>query len=246
MFGMHRTVVEGEQVAHSAALLADPSRAAMIVGLVDGVRLPAFELARLANVSRSTASEHLTRLVEAEILASERCGRHTYYSIANPEVAQAIEALALVTQGAEVNSLRSAKRAAGLTQARLCYDHLAGRLGVLITEALLTRGLLLEVDGALQPDGAAWNARQPMGLSCPVRRMRRPLTRTCIDWTMRRPHVAGFLGAEIASTAMARGWVRRIKPTERALRVTEVGLDGFAETFGLTPQSLRELAESRS
>jgi DNA-binding transcriptional ArsR family regulator len=226
-------VFDGPDIAFVASLLGDASRAAMVTALMDDLRLPASELARIAGVAKPTASEHLRRLVDNGLLAAERCGRHMYYRIADPLVGQALETLAVLAPRRKPNSLRSVRRQDELARARLCYDHLAGRLGVSITDSLLRRRLLQEVDGmlALVPD--AWDENPPLGLTREiVGAGRRPLVRSCVDWTVRRHHLAGALGAALARRMFELGWIQRHRDKERVIALTDSGRDGVRAAFG--------------
>ncbi|WP_432930791.1 ArsR/SmtB family transcription factor [Microbispora sp. CA-135349] len=236
---MDRTVVDGPDIARVAALLGESSRATMITALMDDLRLPASELARIAGVNKSTASEHLARLVDNGLLATERCGRHTYYRIANPLVGPALETLAVLAPKRTPNSLRSVRRQEELARARLCYDHLAGRLGVAVTDALRKRGLLHDDDGSLHVDVEAWDADPPLGVRCaPLAQDRRPLVRGCVDWTARRHHLAGALGAELTARMFDRGWIRRRRPRERVLVLTDAGVHGLAGALPVDDDTL--------
>ncbi len=212
-------------VSPVAALLGDPARARIAQALHDGRALPAGELARRAGVSASTASEHLARLVEGRLLAVERTGRHRYFRLANAEVAHAIEALAAIAPPAPVRSLREASIGDALAEARTCYDHLAGKLGVQITETLLECGALVDVANGFAPGEDIDAALATLGIEkLPARR---PFALRCIDWSERRPHVAGALGAAICGRALEAGWIERL-PTSRAVRVTAAGRRAFA------------------
>lgn len=212
-------------VSPVAALLGDPARARIAQALHDGRALPAGELARRAGISPSTASEHLSRLLEGRLLAVERTGRHRYFRLANAEVAHAIEALAAIAPAAPVRSLREASIGDALAEARTCYDHLAGRLGVQITNALLERGALIEMADGFGPGEEIDAALATLGIeTLPARR---PFALRCIDWSERRPHVAGALGAAICTRALEARWVERL-PTSRAVRVTSAGHRAFA------------------
>jgi DNA-binding transcriptional ArsR family regulator len=212
------TPPEGDvDIAAAAALMADPSRAAVLVALTDGRALPPSELAEVAGVSRSTMSEHLGKLLDAGFLAVERGGRNRYYRLSGPEVATAVEALSALAPRAPVRSLRQANRAGALGAARTCYGHLAGRLGVGITDAMVDRGLVeREAEVFLLTDaGAAFLT--DLGIERPPR-----AGKACNDWSERRPHLAGKLGVALASRLFELDWVRRTD-RPRAVQLTPVG-----------------------
>lgn len=204
-------------LAEMGALIGDPVRAAILHRLGDGSRRPAGELAHLAGASPQAASAHLARLVGGGLLAVERQGRHRFYRIASGEAAEAIEALANWIGRAR----RSMDHPPEMQRARLCYDHLAGRLGVVIFDALVERGfLILASEGpALSAIGRSWCAR--CGLN-PVPRTRRPAVRLCLDWTERRHHLGGGLGAELARAMLAAGYLTS-GSRHRSLYVTAAG-----------------------
>ena len=211
------------RLAEVAALLADPSRAGMLSALWDGRSRPAGELAQLAGISAATASSHLRRLVAAGLLRVEPRGRHRYFRLAGPEIATTLEALAHLIPDRTSSSARLSPERQRLQQARLCYDHLAGRLGVAITQALLQRRALRLDDGALVPGVRARSGFSTLGVD--LREFdteRRALVRTCIDWTERREHLGGALGAGVATALLERDWIRRRRGS-RALIVTERG-----------------------
>lgn len=229
-------------IAAIAALVGEPARARMLMALIDGDRLPASELTRICGIAKSTASEHLTRLLRHGLIASERCGRHTYYRITNPEVGHALEAMAVIATSTRPSSLRTVRRLDALARARLCYDHLAGRLGVAITDALRHDGLLHDLpDGRLAVDAAMWDARQPLGILAASVSGKRALARGCVDWTMRRPHLAGALGAALTAEMLRMEWIIRPRPAERALAVTAKGRIGITEAFGVPEGMLAEM-----
>ena len=223
--------LSAESIARFAAVLADRSRVAMCLVLMDGRAWTAAELARSAGIARSTASEHLTALVRAGLLAERRQGRSRYLQLAGPDVAAVLEGLgAAVGQRVPPTSLRSARADARLTEARTCYDHLAGRWGVALYDALLAGGLL-SADGGLvvTPEGRRWFAGQvpPGG--------RRPEVRECLDWTERRSHLGGRLGAALRDRALTAGWVTPVEGLPRALQVTEAGQLALAELQAAAP-----------
>jgi DNA-binding transcriptional ArsR family regulator len=221
-----------ESIASFASMLADRSRISMCLALLDGCAWTAGELAREAGIARSTASEHLTLLVQGGLLDEVRQGRHRYLRLASPEVAQLIEDLtAAVGRPARPSSLRTVRASRELAAARTCYDHLAGSLGVSLYGGLVTAGLLSEDDGlALTPAGRAWfvelageAALHPPGS--------RPLLRTCLDFTERRPHLGGTLGAVLCSELIRRTWVVRSR-THRAIELTTTGAASLSGVLG--------------
>jgi len=223
-----RTHTDGEvDLAAAAKLMADSSRAAVLVELSDGRALPPSELAEVAGVSRSTISEHLALLQKAGFLAVERGGRNRYYRLAGPQVAEAVEALGSLAPRREVRSLRQANRAGALGAARTCYGHLAGRLGVGVTEAMRERGLIeREAEVFLLTDqGAAWLGE--LGIERPPR-----AGKTCNDWSERRPHLAGRLGVALAKRLFELEWLERTA-VRRAVRVTDHGARELHAWLGL-------------
>jgi len=225
-------------LAALAALLADATRATFCLALLDGRAWSAGELAAHAGVAASTASEHLSRLVAGGLLAEQRRGRRRYVRLAGPRVAQLIEDLASHAahagggDRARPATLRTLSAARALAAARTCYDHLAGRLGVAITDALTARGLLCQDAGfALSDEGLSWFAVE-LGAPLPGGG-RRPLARPCLDWTERRPHLAGGAGAVLCATVLERGWVTRVG-SGRAVALTRAGGEALERLLGLT------------
>ena len=203
-----------------AGLFADSSRVAMLDVLLDGRDHPVGALALVAGIAPSTASEHLGRLEHGGIVVSRREGRQRLVRLAGPSVAAAYEALAGLSREREVAGLRAWTRREELRAARTCYDHLAGRLGVAVAEAALDAGALTE-DHLPGPRARDWFARLGVDLGA-LEPGRRPLLRVCIDWTERREHLAGALGAAVCAAVLERGWALR-RPSSRALRVTPLG-----------------------
>jgi DNA-binding transcriptional ArsR family regulator len=164
-------------IAAVAAVVGEPTRARILMALLDGRRLPASELTRICGTAKSTASEHLRTLFEYGFVKSEKCGRHTYYWLADPSVAHALEAMAGIAPRTNPTSLSTVRRHDALAGARLCYDHLAGHLGVTVTDALSRTGLLhLSPQGQLLVDCPAWDARRPLGITTSAVAGRRQLT----------------------------------------------------------------------
>jgi ribosomal protein L34 len=208
-------------LAAIAALIGNPARAAMLSDLLCGSALTATELAVRADIAPSTASEHLSRLVAGRLSAVEAQGRHRYYRLADPGVARMLEALGACAPASPPDHARQVPR--DLRLARTCYDHLAGHLGVALRDALLERGRLAEAgaDHIVTPDGSRWFATFEIDIDA-ARASRRSFARRCLDWSERRPHLAGALGAALLDRLLERGWLVRI-PGERQLIVTADG-----------------------
>jgi len=207
-------------LAAVGALFGDPARAAMLVALADGRALPAGELARLAGVAPATATMHLRRLVDGGLIQVTVAGRHRYHQLAGPRVSAVLEALAHVAPTSPVTSLRQHREVTALAEARTCYDHLAGRRGVELRDRLLAAGALHTTDDrdhTLTAHGERLITNLGLDLD-QLRSGRRIFARSCLDWTQRRPHLAGALPAGVTSTFLARGWLER--NTARGLRVT--------------------------
>ena len=223
-------------LAETAALIGEPARAAMLAALLDGRALSAGELAQAAGITPQTASAHLARLSEAGLLAVARQGRHRYHRLASPAVARLIEGL-LELAATAPRRVATGPRDPALRMARTCYDHLAGRLGVAIADAMAARGAIeLSPDGgAVTQDGERFLAS--LGVT-PVPGRGRLFCRPCLDWSERRPHVAGVLGAALCARCFELGWVRR-RAGGRALEVTPGGWLGLRESFGIAPETVR-------
>jgi DNA-binding transcriptional ArsR family regulator len=222
-------------LAAAARLIGEPARAAMLNALVAGPALTAGELSRIARVSAATASEHLARLLAGGLVSVVAAGRHRYYRLSGPDVAYALEALALVSPPHPVQSLRQSRSAAALATARTCYDHLAGRAGVAVHDALVERGALSTGgDGyTLTPAGA--KLLGDLGVDVVAARVaRRAYARPCLDFTERRPHLAGAIGAALCERLLSDGWFVRRAVGDRGLRVTARGRAGLATHFGVS------------
>lgn len=261
-FGVGRNVpplwfirVDGDtDIATLAALLADRGRARILLALGDGRALAASVLADEAGVAQSTASQHLAKLVAADLLSVERHGRHRYYRLAGPEVGELLEALARFAPVAPVRSLREGTRAQAVRHGRTCYDHLAGRLGVALMGSLLEQGAIAGGDGRFQPgvdrlsapgegcdyrltaSGEAQLAEFGIHIA-ELRSRSRPLIRYCVDWSEQRHHLAGGLGAALAQRLFDLGWIRR-GAHHRAITVTDAGSAGLPEAFGVAVEEL--------
>jgi DNA-binding transcriptional ArsR family regulator len=217
----------------AVAELMTAHRATMLLSLLGGRPLTAGELARQSGISPSLASSHLSKLLDGGLVTVTQDGRRRHYRLASPRVAEVIETMLTIAPDRGVSTLRQATRGKALQGARTCYDHLAGALGVAITDSLERRCVIAARDGAYALTPAGEERLDAVGID--VRRLRderRAFARPCLDWTERRPHLAGALGAAIATHAMEQTWVQRV-PGTRALRVTDLGRRGFLEDFGL-------------
>jgi len=215
-------------ITRLARVLTDPGRAAMLQALMDGQSYPATDLARIAHVTPQTASSHLRRLLDAELVTMEPWGRHRYYRIANERVASMLESFAVAAPGRAPRNVVESEQTKALRHARTCYDHLAGRLGVAVTDALEKRKYLAAVedrDYDVTPHGAKFFAR--FGIDVDDLPRRRAVARRCLDWSERRPHLAGALASSFTSMCFERGWIARMRRS-RAIVLTPAGKRAFA------------------
>ena len=221
-------------------LIGDPNRARILHILLGGTPQSGSELAAAAGISRSRASAHLKKLTAGGLVRAQASGRRQLYSIAAQPVAEALETLLILAPAMPVRSLRGAVRMRNLRWARTCYDHLAGVTGVAVTEALLARDAIAELDGAwvLGPRGTV--VFSDLGIDAySVPHRTRPLLRSCMDWTERRPHLAGGLGAALAAELTLSGWIRR-QDGSRIVTVTPAGYAGLHSWLGIDFGQLRE------
>jgi DNA-binding transcriptional ArsR family regulator len=216
-----------------ATLIGGPARAAMLAAVLGGQALPAGELAACARISPQTASSHLAKLVAGGLLRVTTAGRHRYYQLQSPEVGAALEALAAIAPQARVRSLRESEAARALRFARTCYDHLAGVVGVALTQGLLDQGVLtLDTHSYhVTPAGTSWFAQWGIDLD-QLRRARRSLAKPCLDWSERHYHLAGALGTALAHNLFERGWLVRLTGS-RAVRLTEQGRSGLRQALNV-------------
>jgi DNA-binding transcriptional ArsR family regulator len=219
-------------IAAVGALIGHPSRAAMLDALMTGRALTATELARAAGVSAATASEHLARLRHGGLVEVVRQCRHRYHRIASAEVAAALESVSHIAPARPVTTLRQSARARSLAEARTCYDHVAGRSGVALHDGLLARGWLVPESGGYGVSDVGKEGLLGWGVDvASARSGRRRFAWPCLDWTERRVHLAGALGAALA-TALVDGpepWFVRRADDHRGLRPTEVGRARLAD-----------------
>lgn len=220
-------------IAEIAGLVGEPARASMLTALLDGRALTAGELAYAAHVTPPTASMHLSKLAEARLIAPLKTGRHRYFRLASPRVAQMLEGIMAVAIDERPRYRPLSPLARELRSARVCYDHFAGRLGIALADCLAGRGyVLLDEEGAeVTPSGAEFLARFGVDVFA-VGTRRRRFCRPCLDWTERRPHIGGAVGAALANRCFELGWTER-KKDSRAVVVTAAGRRGFRETFGV-------------
>lgn len=219
----------GPDITRIAALLGEPARANMLSALMGGQALTAGELAREAAITPQTASAHLARLEAGGLLTRRRQGRHSYFTLAGPDVAEAMEQLIVLAGRAGHLRTRPGPRDPALRRARVCYDHLAGDAGVAMLDALVAQGHIADHDGglALTEAGRAFAREFGLDLESPGRR---PLCKACLDWSVRRSHLAGVMGAALLARIYALGWARRLEGT-RVVQFSAPGEAAFRTTF---------------
>lgn len=221
----------GPRIAGIAALVGDPARASILMALMAGSALTASELAVTANVTPQTASGHLAKLVDGGILAVAKQGRHRYFRLVSPLVGQMLEGIMAVAEGQPVKYHPHWRGGEELRYARVCYDHMAGELAVRIADALTEqrRILLGEDGGEVTSDGEA--LLRTLGIdAASLAKQRRIFCRPCLDWSVRRPHIAGAVGAALLQRFMELGWLRRIRDS-RALKVVPLGQKQLKDLF---------------
>ena len=219
-------------LAAIGALLSDRTRATILLTLLNGGLTPASALAARAGVSRSLASMHLGKLVHGGLLVVEPRGRQRLYRLASQRIADALEILILLAPSVPVSSLRAAHERDGLRRGRLCYDHLAGRTGVVLTEGLVARGLLT-VGYDVTAAGRVAFAALDIDVDA-LAAGTRPLTRACLDWSEHRHHMAGSLGAALTAELVRRDWIAT-REASRVVNLTSAGEAALAEHFGISP-----------
>ncbi len=223
-------------ISSTAGLLADPSRATMLQALMDRRARTTGELARLSKIAPSTASEHLSRLADGRLVVVQAQGRHRYWSLAGPEVATLLETIMALTP--KPRAPMSPRVSFELGFVRTCYDHLAGTLATTLYDQLQANGTLTVTAERIELTTAGADRLQALGIEPEgLQHGRRPLARPCLDWTERRDHLAGALGAALLSTFRERKWIApRREP--RALRVTATGQRELAAHFGIDTANL--------
>lgn len=222
---------EGPDISHIAALIGDPARANILTALMDGRALTASELAEEAGVSLPTASGHLSKLTEAALISPRKSGRHKYFNLADAEVAGVLEALMGLAAQRGATRMRTGPRDAQMQVARVCYNHLAGRMGVQMYRSLIGRRLLAEDGDDVTLTAAGRVFATGFGIDLDgLEAGRARLCRTCLDWSERRNHLAGSLGRAMLTRMEDQGWMRR-EAGSRVILVTGKGKAAFAVAF---------------
>ncbi|MGZ0039453.1 ArsR/SmtB family transcription factor [Paenibacillus ottowii] len=218
-------------VAMIASLVSEPSRAAILTALLDGRFHTASELAHMAGIKPQTASFHLAKMTEAQVVTVEKQGRHRYYGIQDPEVAQVMESLLSIAPPVPIKSFKQASENEAIRLARTCYDHIAGHLGVQIMSFFIQKGILSEDQDGLHitQQGEIFFADFQINLKN-TRQKRRSFSHKCLDWSERRHHLAGALGKALLDRLFELHWIEHL-PTTRAIRITAEGKKGFKEVF---------------
>jgi DNA-binding transcriptional ArsR family regulator len=238
-------MITGPIIAEIAALVGDPARATMVSALLDGRALAASELASAARITPQTASTHLAKLTAAGVLSVVRSGRHRYFRLASPTVAYMIDGIVAVALEKRPRYRPLSRQARALGAARICYDHLAGRLSVDLTDALVAREYIVLDDEVAEVTTAGTRFLAEFGITLPaLRATGRHFCRLCLDWTERRPHIAGEVGIAITRRCFALGWIERTKRSH-AVVVTPRGRRGFPKTFGIDASEAVETAGRR-
>lgn len=229
----HRSMDTQPDIASIAFLIGERTRAMILMALLGGVALPASDLAARCQLTQQTMSAHLAKLVAGGLLAVEPRGRHRYYRLASAEVGHALETMQAIAPRPPVRSLRQSEETRALCFARTCYDHLAGKLGVSLVQAMVQHGYLTEAEKnyALTTAGEQWFTHLGIDVS-DSRRKRRVFAASCLDWSERHYHLAGALGASLASQLFAQGWIIR-SSSSRAVRLSEAGKRGLLQELNL-------------
>ncbi len=234
-------MLAGPDLAAVAGLIGDPARAAMMSVLMSGEAYPATMLAARAGVSAQTASAHLAKLTKASLIKVVRSGRYRLYRLGNAKVGHALEALGAISPERAIRSLRQSDESAALKLARMCYDHLAGYIGVGITESLVHRSYIVPRghDFEITKKGMRWLVAFGVEFE-PLSESRRRLATQCLDWSERRPHIGGALGAALADRMMRQGWFARAR-SNRSLKITADGDRCLLKDFGISIERQRPL-----
>jgi DNA-binding transcriptional ArsR family regulator len=226
---------DGPDISRVAALIGDPARSNMLLALLDGRALTAGELAAQAGITKQTASSHLARMLDGGLVAREVQGRHHYYRLGGADVALALEALLGVSEKRTGVRTRTGPRDPALRKARVCYDHLAGELGVLAYDRLLAEGILVARGEDVTVAVKGWVRLGEIGVhEAEMPASRRPLCKGCLDWSMRRHHLAGRVGQQMLERMLAMKWAKRL-PESRVIQFTPSGEAAFRKWLRAPP-----------
>lgn len=220
-------------IAQVAALIGDQTRAQMLIALMGGKALTATELAIEANITPQTASSHLAKLVANELLVVKKQGRHKYFQLSGKDVADILESLLNISSKMEHSKVVTGPQDPELRMARICYDHLAGEFGVSLYNALLKNKIIEDIDNNLLVTSIGTKFFYGVGLDLTeLSNKKRPLCKSCLDWSERRHHLAGLLGNWVLTDLLKKGWARKDLDT-RVIRFSTVGSSSFKERYGL-------------
>jgi DNA-binding transcriptional ArsR family regulator len=227
------TMITGPLIAEIAGLVGERARANMLSALLDGRALTATELAYAARITAQTASTHLAKLTEAGLISPIKDGRYRYFRLASPKVAQMLDGIMAVALEDRPRYRPLSRQARELQSARICYDHLAGRLSVDLADFFIARGYLVIGDEAAEvtEEGSRFLTEFGIDVAAAGAR-RRHFCRSCLDWTERRLHIGGAIGAALANRCFDLGWAERMKDS-RAVVITAAGKQGFMDVFGI-------------
>lgn len=229
-FGYDRSMKDGPIIATIASLIGDPARANILTALMDGRALTVSELANAAGVTVQTASGHLSKLSDANLLKAEKQGRHRYFRLSGEDVAQVLEALMGLAQRTGAVRVRTGPKDAALREARVCYDHLAGESGVQLLHGITQRGLVISQDETITLTDQGQQFFSDFGIDLKsLRKARRPVCLHCLDWSERRHHLGGSLGASLLNAMLDKQWIKRAEG--RVLTFTSKGRTAFESTF---------------
>ena len=225
-------MMEETKFVDVAAMIGEPARAKMLWNLLDGRAYTASELAMAADISGTSASNHLAKLLDADLLKVERQGRHRYFSFSKPEIAYVVESLASLS-GHSSKKIERETAVTGIKYCRSCYDHLAGHVGVKITEALEEKKAIRKHVNSYLVTNSGWKLLAELDIAKgEMINNRRPLTRQCLDWSERRPHIAGQVGAMLLDTMLEKSWFKRMR-FSRELIITTKGRGEIQKLFGV-------------
>ncbi len=217
-------------IAYIGHLIGDTARSKMLTALMSGKALTATELSAVADITPQTASSHLTKLVEGELLTVRKQGRHKYFQLRNRQVAELIEQLLNITASVSSRSVVTGPNNQRLRKSRICYDHLAGELGVELFDTLSTKGWIIELDEQVKLTEEGKVKFNHLGIDFTSFNNRRPMCKACLDWSERRSHLAGNLGAWVLQDALQRGWAKQDLDS-RAIQFTSQGLTAFKKQY---------------